>query len=292
MAWDPKEKVLGVERISDRLIVMDMVIDKVQWKFIKAYSPQVGCPVEAKGEFYDKFSEIMARVKDNEHIFVGGDFNGHIGKGVAGFDGIHGGHGVGQRNAEGMRTLEACAAHGLVIVNTCFTKKKQHQYTYRSGKNKSQIDFILVKTSDRKHVKDCRVIECAEYQHSLLVATFKGIGQSNWSRKMFVPKRRAWLLKKKEYSEKFERTFREKWDCYAAAETVDDTWENYTKCVLAAAEETCGWTKAKARRKVTWWWKEEIRSVLDDKKKKFRVMKETGTEESKISYRTAKKEAK
>ena len=34
-----------------------------------------------------------------------GDFNGHIGWHVDGFDGVHGGYGVGQRNLEGRMLL-------------------------------------------------------------------------------------------------------------------------------------------------------------------------------------------
>ena len=287
---DHIDKVLHVDRINDRLISIDMVMDKVQWKFISAYAPQVGCSVEEKEEFYDRFNELLAKVKETDHIFVGGDFNGHVGEQTAGFDGIHGGYGIGQRNAEGMRLLEACAAHGLVIANTCFMKKKEQRYTYRSGNNKSQIDFALISVTDRKYVKDCRVYECDEYQHCLLVARFEGIGQSNWSRKTFIPKRRTWLLKNAECSKKFESIVREKWN--GLGDSVDGTWKNYTECVLEAADKTCGWTKAPARRKITWWWNEELRKVLDCKKKKFREMKEQGTDESKALYKLAKNEAK
>ena len=34
-----------------------------------------------------------------------GDFNGHVGSHIGGFDGVHGGYGVGQRNLEGKMLL-------------------------------------------------------------------------------------------------------------------------------------------------------------------------------------------
>ena len=35
-----------------------------------------------------------------------GDINGHVGRQIDGFDGVHGGHGVGQTNLEGRMLLE------------------------------------------------------------------------------------------------------------------------------------------------------------------------------------------
>ena len=37
-----------------------------------------------------------------------GDFNGHVGRCAEGFEGIHGGYGIGKRNAEGRLLLDFC----------------------------------------------------------------------------------------------------------------------------------------------------------------------------------------
>ena len=37
-----------------------------------------------------------------------GDFNGHVGRHIDGFDWVHGGYSVGQRNFEGRMLLEFC----------------------------------------------------------------------------------------------------------------------------------------------------------------------------------------
>ena len=41
-----------------------------------------------------------------------GDFNGHVGRHI---DGVHGGHGVGQRNLEGKMLLEFCLEKELCV---------------------------------------------------------------------------------------------------------------------------------------------------------------------------------
>ena len=42
----------------------------------------------------------------NEILIYLGDFNGHIGKEVDGFEGVHGGFGIGKKNLEGRLLLE------------------------------------------------------------------------------------------------------------------------------------------------------------------------------------------
>ena len=284
------DKVIGVQRIDDRLIVLDMVVGKVMCKFVSAYAPQMGCPDEQKEEFYGKLSLVLSAVKDDEFLFVGGDFNGHVGKHSDGFVKVHGGYGVGVRNTEGLRLLETCVQHDLSIVNTWFLKKRKYRHTYRSGRNKSQVDFILVRSCDKKFVEDSRAFDCVEYQHSLLVTTFKEIKLNGYHRKNFIPKRRIWLLNKRENAVKFENCIAGSWE--GCADNVEDTWERYTKCVLDASDKVCGFTKANSRRKVTWWWNEEIRKVIDDKKKKFKEWEKESTNENKEAYKAAKKVAK
>ena len=43
------------------------------------------------------------------------DFNGHIARHIDGFDGLHGGYGVGQRNLEGRMLLEFCLVRELCL---------------------------------------------------------------------------------------------------------------------------------------------------------------------------------
>ena len=47
-----------------------------------------------------------------------GVFNGHVGRHIDGFNGIHGGYGVGQRNLEGRMLSECCQQKELCSSNT------------------------------------------------------------------------------------------------------------------------------------------------------------------------------
>ena len=71
---------------------------------------------------------------------------------------MHGGHGWGTRNREGKGLLEFDVSCNLVIRNTCFKKRPNHLITFTSGEEKNQIDYVLLRKTFRKHVRDVEVI--------------------------------------------------------------------------------------------------------------------------------------
>ena len=69
----------------------------------------------------------------NELVLGLGDFNGHAWKCAEGFEGIHGGYGIGKRNAEGRLLLDFCDQKELCVANTWYKNKRK--VTYSSGGN-------------------------------------------------------------------------------------------------------------------------------------------------------------
>ena len=60
---------------------------------------------------------------------------------------VHGGHGIGERNAEGESIVDFAMSFDMAIVNTFFKNKREHRITCRSGGRSSQIDHFLYKRS-------------------------------------------------------------------------------------------------------------------------------------------------
>ena len=56
-----------------------------------------------------------------------GDFNGHLGRRINGFEGVHGWQWNWQRNVEGRRLLQFCDEKELWVANTWFQKKEQRK---------------------------------------------------------------------------------------------------------------------------------------------------------------------
>jgi len=77
--------------------------------------------------------------KQASEFVVGGDLNDHVGTNVDGYDGVHGGYGFGERNADGERILEFCDAMELIVTNTCFKRQKNKLATSVSGGTVSAV---------------------------------------------------------------------------------------------------------------------------------------------------------
>ena len=120
------EKVFNVQRFSDRIILIRLIIGKGVYTFISVYAPQSGLTEADKQSFYDMLQSVVAMIPSSEIVIPLGDWNGHVGLECNGFEDVHGGHGFGTRNVEGQRVLEFALANDLVVGNACFIKREGH----------------------------------------------------------------------------------------------------------------------------------------------------------------------
>ncbi|GKB06784.1 retrovirus-related pol polyprotein LINE-1, partial [Tanacetum coccineum] len=109
-----KDNVVKVSRCGNRIMALSVVIEGETVNVISAYAPQVGLSDAIKKKFWDALDEIVRECPTDQHLFIGGDLNGHIGTTTDGYTGVHGGFGFGARNEEGRAILEFATAHDLV----------------------------------------------------------------------------------------------------------------------------------------------------------------------------------
>ena len=227
---------------------------------------------------------------DNKFVILA-DLNGHVGSEAMGYEGIHGGWGYGTRNAEGERILEFALAMNMVICNTAFKKRESHLVTYRSGGSSSQIDYFLVRKSNRGLVKDTKVIpseECVQ-QHKLLISDFRLRGGKTLGRK-YVPRRRVWKLKEKRIKEAFYGELSICMEEQAAADSsVNEQYKALKGGLLKATDLVCGWTKGPPKHRVTWWWNEDVEAAIKEKRRLYKDYRKGG---SRVEYEVAKRVAK
>ncbi|XP_055800377.1 uncharacterized protein LOC129869791 [Solanum dulcamara] len=115
-----KAREIVVKRISDRMMFIKLVIGRLFVNVVSAYTPDVGLDEEVKRLFWEDLDEVVRGIPSTKKIFIGGDFNGHIGTTSNGFDDVHGGFGFRERNGGGVSLLEFAKAFELVIANSCF----------------------------------------------------------------------------------------------------------------------------------------------------------------------------
>ena len=143
------QKVIHVNRVNDRLMLLKVLVGKRVVAIISTYAPHQGLSDDAKEKLYADLILHTSKVDEKVVIILGGDMNGQVGKTTAGYEDVHGGFRYGVRNAEGERILEFCLALDMVVCNTLFNKRSSRLITYSSGGINTQIDYMLMKTGDK-----------------------------------------------------------------------------------------------------------------------------------------------
>ena len=59
-----KDRVLAVERPSDRVMRMKLEIEGEVWNIISCYAPQTGCTEYEKGQFWETIDSEMQAVRE------------------------------------------------------------------------------------------------------------------------------------------------------------------------------------------------------------------------------------
>ena len=135
------------------------------------YAPQPGLSAEEKLRYYKQLLVLVTSVAPSGTLVIAIDFNSHVSQHSQGFSRYHGGYCHETWNQEGKRILDLCAATDLAVTNTFLRKRNSQQVTYNSGGWATQVDYILVRRTQLKLVKNAKVIKNEEYtsQHKLLV---------------------------------------------------------------------------------------------------------------------------
>jgi len=85
----------------------------------------MGLSDEVKKQFWKDLDIAIQAVPRSEKLFIGGDFNGHIGVDADGYETAHGGFGFRVRNNRGISVLDFAVAYELVAVNFFFLRRRR-----------------------------------------------------------------------------------------------------------------------------------------------------------------------
>ena len=84
------DSVVTVERHSERILVLKLVVgDRLLYVF-SVYAPHTGKPDKEKESFWDNVFHLVSCIPQNEMVVFAGDMNGHVGSSNAGYEGTHG----------------------------------------------------------------------------------------------------------------------------------------------------------------------------------------------------------
>ncbi|RZB79100.1 DnaJ-like subfamily C member 7 isoform B [Glycine soja] len=288
-----KKDVVDVRRVGDRIIALKLVVGQDTFNVISGYVPQVGLAEHFKVKFWEDLEGVLQDIPQGEKVFLGGDLNGHVGSVDRGSEGVHGGFGLGEMNGEGKSILEFSEALDLSIANTWFKKREEHLITYKSGGTCSQIDFFLIRKSDRKYCLNCKVIpgESLTSQHRVLVMDVRIRDRAKRRSPMVAPRIKWWHLKGEKQGI-FQQKIWEGW-CGQSQGSANDMWNKTSQEIIKVAKETLGESRGFGPRgKESWWWNESVQSKVRVKKECFKEWSRCRNSETWDKYKIARNETK
>ncbi|XP_070040756.1 uncharacterized protein [Nicotiana tomentosiformis] len=248
-------------------MIIKLVVGECTLNVVSACAPHVGLDEEVKRHFWEGLDEIVRQVPPTEKLFIGGDFNGHIGSTACGYGEVHGGFGFGERNGGGTSLLDFAKAFELVIANSNFPNRERHLVTFQNAVGKTQIDYLLLRRGDRGLCKNCKVIpgKILATQHRLLVMDV-GIMLKRRKRSTRESPRIRWGALTKDKAQELEGQLSAMgaWRSSGDASTM---WSATTDCIREAAGEVLGVsTGVSGGHKGDWWWNVVVQGKVEAKK--------------------------
>ena len=221
-------------------MAIKVVVGSVTLNVVSIYAPQIDLLDKVKKRFWEDLDMIVHDVPRSEKLFIEGDFNGHIGGDLGGYESAHGGFGFGARNSGEVVVLDFAIAYDLLVVNSLFKKREDQLVTFKSGPFKTQIDYFLTRADSRRSCRDCKVIpsEFVGSQHRLLVldVEFSGV---KWKRRGVEDIRFKWWNLIKENARDLSAKITKE-GALRRVEDSDMMWEAMANCIRKSAMEILG----------------------------------------------------
>ena len=107
----------GGAKEERQMMTVVLALEEEVVRIICVYGPQSGGMGAEKERFYDYLKSEWDLQSVGVLVLRMGDFNGHVGKRIEVYEGVHGGNGIGERNVEG-KMLEFCDEKELCVANT------------------------------------------------------------------------------------------------------------------------------------------------------------------------------
>lgn len=230
-----KENILGFASYSDRVITVNMKMGTETLTIIQCYAPTSTYSESAMEEFYHDLEQAIIDLKKSEWLIVMGDFNAKIGVPQKQENDVMGSFGLGDRNDRGRMLIEFSRKNELFFSNSMFEKRESRRWTWTLGRARNEIDFILVRKSQRKLVIDVSVVNNFKFNsdHRMLRMCFKlkakPLFRAHPTKTKIVVQRNDDLI------EKFNENMKENLQCLDPSDNIQLTYNHFCESVLNSA---------------------------------------------------------
>ena len=146
---------MAADAVSERFINIDANVGKYKLCLTSAYMPHGGYPDSEVECIYVGIENVKKEVAcQKTESIVAGEWNAEVGarqwdKGTH----IIGGHGVGKRNVRGQLLADWSGCNGVVLTNTLFRKRWEHQWAHEQDGRRRVIDYTGIRWELRRDIK-------------------------------------------------------------------------------------------------------------------------------------------
>ena len=170
-------------RVSPRILRTCIKLYMGYATVIAAYAPTepkiitTEAATEAQA-FYTLLQATVSNAPKKDRVIIIGDFNACIGADTDQWGSVISHFGPREQNTNGIRLLDLCTTHGLLISNTWFQHKQIHQLTWFPNGNRARpghmYDHVVISRCLRTSLLDTRVFRGMQLDtdHELVVSTF------------------------------------------------------------------------------------------------------------------------
>lgn len=259
------DSIISFESTSERLSTLSFKSTNKVYTIVNAHAP---INIDNKKNkvkveiFWDKLDDMIQKIPEKNNVILLGDFNAQVGKEKR-FRNVVGCYPAHNRtNQNGIRLIELCQAHNLVLKSTSFKKLPRKQKTWISPNpllGEFQLDHVAIKKKYHKDIQNVRVLRGAnlDSDHYLSKIKIKIIPKSNLQRNNHI-QRRYDPRKIKENSVEWDKL---------TNNLGNQNWGQMEKSLITKAEQLAPVTRTKKHR----WWNEECDRLLDLRKKAWNV---------------------
>ena len=301
-----KRLIQEYEYVSDRIVTVTIKIFGHTTKIIGVYAPVDNCEQTVKDQFYEKLSDTINKTKRSVDIIIAGDLNARVKR--QDNDEVIGKFAEDVENDNGTRLKELCHQFQLQLSNTRFAHKNIHRFTWErpSLKQKSLIDYIIVKQRPTFQVYDCRVkrgANCGTDHHLVLAKLVypypkkqeknKPDRESPKTQKVTNPRYKLHLLHQSSIQYLYQRRLTTELNLTEKTENIEDEYKNIKKCIHKAATEALGKYEHKRKKaKQPIWLTDELKQLIDEKNKLYAKYLSKNCETNRQSYKDKNREVR
>ena len=273
---DQAEKVVKIQQVNDRILLVKLQAEPMDIVIIQVYMPTSQHEDKEIEDMYEHIEELMDQVKGSDYAVIMGDWNAVVGEGRSGNE--VGAYGLGKRNRRGEQLIEFCERRKLIVTNTWY-KQEKRRYTWKQpgDKKRFQLDYILVRQRYRNSVKKaCSYPGAdADTDHNLVLMKTK-----LKLKKMKMKKsQKKWNIKKlKEKEREFNSDILMRLQS-TNGQSVDSKWNDLKESMLQSAMKHVGYNEI-SKIKKPW-----VTEDMVKKMKERRKWKNVNTEAGKKEYR-------